>query len=121
VHIHCCRNVFIKLLPSYGRLLWLHYSSFQASCFRLMRKVWISSYCLHIALHNIANIPTCLCLEMTWLALYHFTFYGRAHCPWWWQEQLQIWNHFACHKFSKPRRDLVDTLYLGINRASLIK
>jgi hypothetical protein len=31
--IRCCANVFIELLSSNERLLWLRYSGFQASCY----------------------------------------------------------------------------------------
>jgi hypothetical protein len=36
---HCHGNLFTKSLPSNERLLWLHYSGFQASCHNIINNV----------------------------------------------------------------------------------
>jgi hypothetical protein len=61
VRVYCSGNMFIEPSPSSGRLLWLHYSGFQASC--------------HIA-------PLLRLVVLSSLQVYHHFFYSKGPCLW---------------------------------------
>lgn len=43
--ICCCGKVFTEPLPSNGRIIWLNYCGFQASCHNALRVVWCGVCC----------------------------------------------------------------------------
>jgi hypothetical protein len=56
--IHCHRNMFTKLLPSSGRLSWLHYSGFQVSCHTILKELFPILNTLNLAIvHVLHDLP----------------------------------------------------------------
>jgi hypothetical protein len=64
LHIRCCENLFTEPLPGNGRLLWLHYSSLQASCHNIF-KLWLNSF------KNTSLYKRCTCISVHILILFN--------------------------------------------------